>query len=252
MKNKTMKAITAFLFISAVLLSLTACSQKTGGATEPEKTPEVTSEEPSPPSESAAEQTEEEESVPKETEIRPFTEVEAGEISIDSDAVYTTRAEGNNWQGYIYSFGEKNTGKQHVFFDVTALEDNIDASVDIADAQVEVRGFENLALMVRFSTSGVIGIQSGAAFETITPFSYTANTRYHVDIYADMNAKKYDVYITTPDGTRTKIAADYGFRNSAKAYTNDVGKMFFVSAGKGGLLRIENIYRETFKEYPAD
>ena len=189
MKIKTMKVMFSILLISTVLFSVTACSRKNGEETEPQVT--------SGDKTTVPESTEAPTTATPTTEPRSFTAVQPGEIPVDSDAVYASRGEGNSWQKYIYSFGTRNTGKQHVSFDVTPLEDNIDASVDFADAEVDVRGFENLALMVRFSTGGGFGIQSGAAFETIVPYSYTANTIYHVDIYADMNAKNRRIYYGT-------------------------------------------------------
>ncbi|MDD4494845.1 MAG: hypothetical protein PHV32_10975, partial [Eubacteriales bacterium] len=168
-------------------------------------------------------------------------------IPIDSEGVYASHGEGAGWSSYIYTFGAKNTGKRHISFDVTPLEDGIDASVDFADYDVKTTNFQNLAMMVRFSTAGNIGVQSGASFDSLTEVKYTADTRFHVEIYADMSIKKYTVYITPEGGEEVMVAEDFGFRNSASQYTNDAGKMFIISAGKDALLRVENVTMEAYK-----
>lgn len=169
------------------------------------------------------------------------TPVPPGEWPVSADAVYLSVSEANGWQRYVYAFGRKNTGRQRLSFDVTPLADGVDASVSFADHDVPVRGFDSLAMMVRFSTGGVIGVRNGGSFETDQPYPYSGGCTYHVEIVASMNAKTYDVYITGPDGARTLAAQGYRFRNSAAVYTNDVGKMFVISADADGLLRVENV-----------
>jgi len=178
------------------------------------------------------------------TEPRPFTPVQPGEIPVDYEGVYTSRAEGAQWTSYIYSFGPGNTGKQHVSFDLTPLQDKIDASVDFADYDVKVTNFQNLGLMVRLNTEGHIGYVNGASFDSVEKVYYTANQTYHVDVYANLSVKNYSVYITTPDGNRILAAENYSYRNSATAYTNDLGKMLIVSAPVGELLRVEHVKLE--------
>jgi hypothetical protein len=178
------------------------------------------------------------------TEPRPFTPVQPGEIPVDYEGVYTSRAEGEPWVSYVYSFGSGNTGKQHVSFDLTPLQDKIDASVDFADYDINVTNFQNLGLMVRLNSEGHIGMVNGASFESIEKVYYTANQTYHVDVYANLSVKNYTVYITTPDGNRVLAAENYTYRNSASAYTNDLGKMLIVSSPVGELLRVEHVKLE--------
>ncbi|MDD4189117.1 MAG: hypothetical protein PHX37_03425 [Eubacteriales bacterium] len=181
------------------------------------------------------------------TEPRPFTPVQEGVIFIDSNAVYTSRGENLGWQKYIYTFGEGNKGKQHVSYDVTPLGEKLDASVNFADYEVNVRGFENLAILVRMNTYGYFDARNGASMDAINKVYYSADQTFHVDVYADMLHKNYTVYITPRGGEKTLLVENAAFRNSALAYTNDLGKMAIISFGENEKLRVENIKLGTWE-----
>lgn len=178
---------------------------------------------------------------------RPFTPVREGVILIDSNAVYTSRGENLGWQKYIYTFGEGNKGKQHVSYDVTPLGEKLDASVNFADYDVNMRGFENLAILVRMNTYGYFNARNGASMEAANKVYYFANQSFHIDVYADMLRKNYTVYITPKGGEKTLLVEEAAFRNSASAYTNDLGKMAIISFSENDKLRVENVKLGTWE-----
>ena len=165
---------------------------------------------------------------------------------IDSTATYMSRGENLGWQGAIYTLGDNTTGKQYVSFDMTALIEKVDASVDFADSQKEVFGFADLAMLVRMNDAGLIDVRNGLVSNkqmADVEFPYSANIPYHIEVEADMNAKTYSVWVTAPEGVKTQIAKDYGFRTSAAADTDDLGKVFFVSASDNNQMKVENFKR---------
>ncbi len=143
---------------------------------------------------------------------------------------------------HSYSMGSTNTGKRHVEFDVTPAGNNIDGSVDFADTSTTVTSFDDLAIQVRFNQSGgFFEARNGGAFEHIgNAVSYTRDVKYRIEIYADMNAHTYSVFVTPPGGSRTQIATNYAFRTSAPS-TNDIGQMFVVAAQTYQLIKVENL-----------
>lgn len=243
---KILRNITAFALALLIMVSMSACKVQdpdtttTGESTATLTIPSTVPADTSAPAETTSAPT----TTVAATEPRPFTPVQPGEIPVDYEGVYTSRAEGEPWVSYVYSFGAGNTGKQHVSFDLTPLQDKIDASVDFADYDIKVTNFQNLGLMVRLNSEGHIGYVNGASFDSIEKVYYTANQTYHVDVYADLLVKNYSVYITTPDGNRVLAAENYKYRNSASAYTNDLGKMLIVSSPVGELLRVEHVKLE--------
>jgi hypothetical protein len=160
---------------------------------------------------------------------------------IDSTAAYMSKGENNGWQEYGYYMGSKNTGKQQIDYDMTALIDKVDGSVDFVDSSISVGGFSDLAMLIRMSGDGFIDVRNGAGGQQkLVDFPYSANIKYHVEIQADMSAKTYSVFVTAPGGQKTQIAKDYAFRASASE-TDDVGQVFVISAAANDQVKAENI-----------
>ncbi|MFA6308902.1 MAG: hypothetical protein WC677_04060 [Clostridia bacterium] len=134
----------------------------------------------------------------------------------------------NNWTEHGINLGTKNVGKLHVAFDATPLQNGIDGAINYADSSTDVAGFGDLAMQVRFHPSGYLDVRNGSSFMRTNAVNYTANTKYHIDIYADMDAAIYSVYVTPDGGSKTLLAGDYSFRTGAPA-TNDVGQLFLDS-----------------------
>lgn len=164
---------------------------------------------------------------------------------VDSTATYMSTGENLGWQKKIYTLGENTTGKQYATFNMTALIEKADASVDFADSDKEVLGFADLAMLIRMNDQGNIDVRNGLAGNKQVAdvvYPYTANVTYRIEVEADMDAKTYSVWATAPDGVKTQIAKDYGFRTSA-ADTDDMGKVFFVSASDNNQMKVENFRR---------
>lgn len=171
---------------------------------------------------------------------------------IDSTATYLSKGENFGWQNFGYTLGANTTGKQQIDYDVTALIDKVDGSVDFADSSTVVGGFSDLAILVRQNADGFFDARDGGnGQKKIADVPYTANIKYHVEIQADMKAKTYSVYVTPPDGKKTQIAKDYAFRASAAETTDDLGQVFFISAAANDQLKVGNLTRRALLDSSA-
>lgn len=140
--------------------------------------------------------------------------------------------------------GNANIGTVNIQMDATPRANNIDGVIAYADSSMNVTGFGNLAMLVRFNTDGYFDARNGPpgnnTQQCLNKVCYTANMKYHIEIIADMDAKLYSVYVTPEGGQTTEIAKDYGFRSTAAAATDDIGQVFFISEYGTGLFKVEN------------
>jgi hypothetical protein len=154
--------------------------------------------------------------------------------------VYTALNENGGWQDNGLFVGRTNSGMVSIEYDVTPLIDNIGATVDFADSQTQVWGFGDLPIVVQL-TLGYFYARNGDAFEKSNDVPCAvANVKFHVEIEADTDAKTYSVWVTPEGGSRTQIAADYGFRTTAND-ADDLGQLFITTEGDNGNLKVENL-----------
>ena len=143
------------------------------------------------------------------------------------------------WTQYPISLGSGNTGLRVIEYDVTPAVTGIDGSVSYADTSTNVTGFSGLAMMVRFNPAGYFDVRNGSVFAKLATVNYAANVTYHVEIYANMEAHTYSVFVKPANGSRTKIASNYAFRSDAPA-TDDVGKVFLISEAADNQFSVTN------------
>ncbi|MFA6309541.1 MAG: hypothetical protein WC677_07380 [Clostridia bacterium] len=142
------------------------------------------------------------------------------------------------WTQHSINLGNGQTGKRHIEFDATPSANGIDGSIDYADSSATVDGFEDLAMQVRFNPSGYFDVRNGASFTKTTTVNYSANTKYRIELVADMSAHTYNVFVTPNGGSRTQIASNYAFRTGCPA-TDDVGKLYVISEAANQLIKVE-------------
>ncbi len=90
--------------------------------------------------------------------------------------------------------------------------------------------FGDLALIVRFSSAGVIDVRNAGTYTAATPFAYVALAKYHFRLSVNVAAKKYSVWVTAPGGTETLLASDYAFRSEQSSVAS---LAYFVSQTSG-------------------
>ncbi|MEN6316207.1 MAG: DNRLRE domain-containing protein, partial [Clostridiaceae bacterium] len=84
--------------------------------------------------------------------------------------------------------------------------------------------WDDPSMTIRMNNTGTFDVRNGAAFAAATSIAYSANSTYHIRMITDLVNKKYDVWITPPGGSETKITNNYDFRTGAPAI-DDLGKI---------------------------
>lgn len=132
------------------------------------------------------------------------------------------------WSGINYTYqqnlGTTNTGTATILeFDVKPLYTNISGIIGYADSSVTIDSENDMAMILKMY-NGYFYARNGGGYSKSANVSCTVNNTYHVKIIANMDTKKYDVYITPSGGSQTQIANNYAFNSCAPA-TNDAGKL---------------------------
>ncbi|MFA6309214.1 MAG: hypothetical protein WC677_05665 [Clostridia bacterium] len=161
---------------------------------------------------------------------------------------YSAFEENGGWQDNGLFLGYGYTGTVTIEYDATASKAQADGSIDFAGANVNLTGFGDLSMLIRFSGvtaadfPGAIDVRNGSAgnvFKSDVQIIYTGGTVYHFRVVANMTDHTYSVWVTPAGGSETKIATDYGFRPTALA--NDIGQVFVVSAYETDLVSLTNL-----------
>jgi len=72
----------------------------------------------------------------------------------------------------------------------------------------------NLAVIVRFASTGEIDVRNGGSFSAATSYPYTAGTQYTFQLTINPATKRYSVFVTAPGGAQVELASNYAFRSS--------------------------------------
>lgn len=233
-----MKTLGIYCLIFASLLMMAACETSGGETTTKPVTASSSTSAPT----TTATPTTATPSTTEQTTAEPTTTY-SGEtvIPVDNLSTYLSIGENRGWLDTIFSLGEGNTGRQYLTFNLTPLADGIDGGVHFADLDKKVAGFDDLAIMIRIF-EGVFDARNGEAFEKLAEVPVAANSVYFVELYADMDAKTYTVYVTPTDGEKTLLAENFAFRATASD-ADDLGKVYFVTAAANDELKVDTVKR---------
>jgi len=72
----------------------------------------------------------------------------------------------------------------------------------------------NLAIIVRFASTGAIDVRNGGSFSAATSYPYTAGTQYTFQLAINPATKRYSVFVTAPGHAQVELASNYAFRSS--------------------------------------
>jgi hypothetical protein len=118
--------------------------------------------------------------------------------------------------GSFQSFSmTKQEGLVTIEYNATPNNNNMDGVTMISNRTITQ--YTDSVISLRFNLSGKIQALSGSSYKSDETVSYTAGTKYHFRIVADVPSKKYDVYVTPAGQSEVQIANDYIFRGSASA-----------------------------------
>jgi unsaturated chondroitin disaccharide hydrolase len=114
--------------------------------------------------------------------------------------------------GYkAYDLPAAQTGTFELVFDATPMAERIDGFAGVS-ASVPYRPSE-VAVIVRFSPTGVIDARNGANFASDQVLNYAANKSYHVRVVVDTAKKTYSVFVASAGEPEVALAKNYAFRD---------------------------------------
>lgn len=127
----------------------------------------------------------------------------------------------------VHDLGAGNTGTVTLEFDVTPFGNAIDGVIGYADTDTPISTWSSMAMLVRMYQNGKFEVRKEDIYTADKDVYYSADTKYHVAVSADMSTSTYDVWVTPEGRCRTRIAHDFPFRSDAPA-TDDVGKVCLI------------------------
>lgn len=154
-------------------------------------------------------------------------DVASNQIMVENHEIVTAATPWNSKSDYteVHNLGSTNTGVVTTEFDVTPLKTSVNAVVGYTDTSTSISSYSSLAIIIRLY-GGNFDVRNGGAYTSLTTLPYSINTKYHVRLVSDLDAKTYDVYITPPEGqSETQIASNYSFRSDAPPLTDDLGQL---------------------------
>lgn len=136
-----------------------------------------------------------------------FTNVTANHSISASFANNATLTSTTGWQNLAFP---SQSGVFTATFDIMPSASNIDAVTALSP--VSAQSYTDLAAIVRFNTSGYIDVRNGGTYSAAVTMPYQGGSSYHIRMAVNLPQKAYDVYVTPPGGTETRIATGYLFR----------------------------------------
>ncbi|GAB4561727.1 MAG: hypothetical protein Kow0047_09240 [Anaerolineae bacterium] len=125
------------------------------------------------------------------------------------------RTSSTEWQNEAFAL---QTGHFTATFDAIPGAASIDGLTGLSAQPAAT--FQDLAVIVRFNTSGTIDARNGNTYTADVPLPYTAGETYHIRITVSVPDHRYSVYVTPPGGTEVQIADQYAFRTEQASTTS--------------------------------
>lgn len=132
---------------------------------------------------------------------------------------------GTNWLNHPLS---SETGVFSLQFSMAAAAQPVNAVTGISQSGSD--DFNDLAVSVRFSPSGVIDCRDGDVYRAEAVVPYEAGLAYRVVIVADIASKRYSAYVVIDNHPPVVIARDYAFRPQ-QANATSLGFLSMVAVG---------------------
>ncbi|WP_223757757.1 glycoside hydrolase family 88 protein [Myxococcus sp. RHSTA-1-4] len=128
----------------------------------------------------------------------------------------------------VHTLGTGNTGVVSVEFDVTPRRYPLDDVIGYAGSATPITGFSSAAMQIRMNPNGRFDVRNGGAYAALAAVPYSPDTTYHLRMVADLNTKRYSVWVRPPGGAEVQLASNYAFRSDAPVPA-ELGKVSLVS-----------------------
>jgi subtilisin family serine protease len=143
---------------------------------------------------------------------------------------------GPMWASTPFNPTSNQTGIFIATADATPQNATTDAAVALSSGPQSA--YTGLACIVRFNTSGYIDVRNGGTYTSDAGIRYTAGLTYRIRFEVDVQMHTYTVYVTSPDGTETRIALNYAFRTEQ----NGVASLsYFTAFADVGSMQVSNL-----------
>lgn len=119
------------------------------------------------------------------------------------------------WQNFAFA---AQTSSFTAELDATPAAASLDAVTGLSNGPATA--FADLALDVRFNTTGTIDALNGGAYASAASIPYTAGTSYHFRLVVDSGNQTYSVYVTPAGGTEETLGSGYAFRTGQPTVTS--------------------------------
>lgn len=148
--------------------------------------------------------------------------------------------------------GMEISGRVNVEFDVTPLEQGIDAVIGYGGSSPkDAFSFNGTNIRLRLH-NGVFEANDGSSYEKENSVAYIQDGSYHVRISMNTATGYYDAYVTPPGGSEVQIADSYAF-DAALTPMDNVGKVYVKSSSDNEVLVTDHIISYTpIKVYVSD
>ncbi|PYP15632.1 MAG: hypothetical protein DMD54_11640 [Gemmatimonadetes bacterium] len=103
-------------------------------------------------------------------------------------------------------------------FDATPNGAGIDALTGLSQGAAAT--YTDLAVIVRFNSSGAIDARNGGAYAADNAIPYSSGTSYHFRVVVDVSSHTYSVYVTPSGGSEQTVGSGYAFRSEQSAVTS--------------------------------
>ncbi|WP_281518702.1 glycoside hydrolase family 88 protein, partial [Thomasclavelia cocleata] len=128
---------------------------------------------------------------------------------------------------------------------VSALAPTVtNAIVGLGSKDSNYTAYSQVPIIVRMFNDGSFGVYNGTKYVQ-TSMKFNRKEKYHVRVLIDLEAKKYNVFVSAPNQEEIQIANNFAFRSTAKAIDN-IGKIYLFNNDQAtGKYWLENIYLGT-------
>lgn len=119
------------------------------------------------------------------------------------------------WQNLTFDSQDKIFSAE---FDAVAGEAAMDGVIGFSLGSAA--SYDDLAVTVRFNSSGMIDARNGNIYTADQSFSYSPGTVYHFRLVVDVQNHIFSAYVQSPTDPETLIAEDYVFREGQTGVRN--------------------------------
>ena len=102
-------------------------------------------------------------------------------------------------------------------FDATPNGTGLDAATGLSSGAAAA--YTDLAVILRFNTSGTIDARNGGAYAAANSIPYTAGTSYHFRVVVDVPSHTYSAYVTPAGAAELTIGTGFAFRTEQSGVT---------------------------------